>query len=216
MKKNLYLLLLLFSSFCFSQTYHFDTLTKYNSKNSLTQNTTAFVNYFNTEDFSYTLSLAKSDHRFVALLFDRTSNLTHYFTVLETKEKGETKFQFKYDYSFKNFITKNLKNYYYEFSEPSGFSPKEVTLKIFKNQKSKKPIVEQKLTLQDSDQNLFPIYQNVLLTQYPSEQHFPGNFMVSKALETCKKCACEIDLLENKKISLEIKLPENLKSSGNL
>ncbi len=216
MKIKFYSLFLFFSSFCFSQTYQFDILTKYTSKNSSSKITTDFVNYFNTADFSYTLSLAKSNHRFVALLWDRTKNLTHSFTVLETKEKGEIKFQFKYDYSFKNYITKNLKDYYYEFSEPSESSQKEVTLKIFKNKKSKKPDTEQKLTLQNTDQNLFPVYQNTLLAHYPSNQDFPANSIVSKAIEVCNKCTCEINLTESKKVSVEIKLPKNFKFSGNL
>ena len=215
MKKYFYLFSLLFSSFCFSQTYQFDTLTKYTSKNTTNKVQTDFVNYFNTDDFSYTLSLSKSETRFVAVLFDRGRNLIHYFTVLESKDKGETKFQFKYESSLKKYFTKNLNDYYYTFSEPSESSPKEVNLKIFKNKKSKKAVLEQTLIVQEADRNLFPIYQNVLLAHYPTDQKFPGNFMVSKAVEICNKCACEIDLTENKKVTLEIKLPENLKFPGN-
>lgn len=69
--------------------------------------------------------------------------------------------------------------------------------------------------MQEAEQNLFPIYQNVLLAHYRTDQKFSGNFMVSKAVELCNKCSCEIDLTENKKVSLEIKLPENLKFPGN-
>lgn len=214
MKKYFYLFSLLFSSFCFSQTYHFDTLIKYSTKNSSNKTQTDFVNYFNTADFSYTLSLSRSESRFVALLLDRGRNLMHYFTVLETKDKGETKFQFKYESSMKKYATKNLKDYYYEISEPSESSPKEVTLKIFKNKKSKKAVLEQTLIVQEAEQNLFPIYQNVLLAHYPTKQKFPENFMVSKAVELCNKCSCEIDLSENTRVALDIKLPEKLKFPG--
>ena len=210
MKLKFYLLFLLFSSFCLSQTYHFDVLTKYNSKSSSNKMSTDFVNYFNTADYSYRLSLAKSDSRFVALLFDRSKNLIHHFKITESKDRGEIKFQFTYEYSLKKSFSTMLKDYHYAFSEPSESSPNEVTLKIFKSKKSKKPILEQILTLQNSEQNLFPIYQSALLAHFPSKQVLPGSYTVIKAVEICNECSCEITLAENKKISLEIKLPEIL------
>lgn len=210
MKKNLYLFFLLISSFGFSQTYQFDVLTKYNSKSSTDKYTKDFVNYFNTSDYSYNLSLSKSKSRFVALLFDKRRNLIHYFKVIESKDRGEINFQFAYEYSLKKSFSTMVKDYHYAFSEPSDSSPKEVTLKIFKSKKSKKPIHEQILTLQNSEQNLFPIYQSGLLAHFPSKQVLPGNYTIIKAVETCSKCSCEVTLAENKKISLEIKLPDNL------
>lgn len=210
MKKYLYLLSLLMTSICLSQTYQFDVLTKYSSKSSTNKHTTDFVNYFNTTNYSYTLSLAKSDSRFVALLLDKSRNLIHYFKVTESKDRGEIKFQFAYEYSLKKSFSTMVKDYHYTFSQPSEFSPNEVTLKIFKSKKSKKPIHEQVLTLQNSEQNLFPIYQAALLAHFPSKQVLPGNYTIIKAVETCSKCSCEITLAENKKISLEIKLPDHL------
>lgn len=192
-----------------AQTYNFDFLTKYSSTNTKNKFSYEFINYFNTDDFTYNLSLAKSKDQFVAILFDKNKELKHHFTVTESKEKGMIQFQFQYDYSYKSSSAKNKNQYIYEFSEVDVHS-KNVTLKIFKNDKKKKQIKEQQLTLKPANVNLFPIYQETLLAQYPSNQTLTENYIVSKAVEHCEKCTCEVELKEYKNVELQINLPKKL------
>ena len=100
-----------------AQTYNFDFLTKYSSTNTKNKFSYEFINYSNTDDFTYNLSLAKSKDQFVAILFDKNKELKHHFTVTESKEKGMIQFQFQYDYSYKSSSAKNKNQYIYEFSE---------------------------------------------------------------------------------------------------
>ncbi len=192
-----------------AQTYNFDFLTKYSSTNTKNKFSYEFINYSNTDDFTYNLSLAKSKDQFVAILFDKNKELKHHFTVTESKEKGMIQFQFQYDYSYKSSSAKNKNQYIYEFSEVDVHS-KNVTLKIFKNDKKKKQIKEQQLTLKPANVNLFPIYQETLLAQYPSNQTLTENYIVSKAVEHCEKCTCEVELKEYKNVELQINLPKKL------
>ena len=192
-----------------AQTYNFDFLTKYSSTNTKNKFSYEFINYSNTDDFTYNLSLAKSKDQFVAILFDKNKELKHHFTVTESKEKGMIQFQFQYDYSYKSSSAKNKNQYIYEISEVDVHS-KNVTLKIFKNDKKKKQIKEQQLTLKPANVNLFPIYQETLLAQYPSNQTLTENYIVSKAVEYCEKCTCEVELKEYKNVELQINLPKKL------
>ena len=192
-----------------AQTYNFDFLTKYSSTNTKNKFSYEFINYSNTDDFTYNLSLAKSKDQFVAILFDKNKELKHHFTVTESKEKGKIQFQFQYDYSYKSSSAKIKNQYIYEFSEVDVHS-KNVTLKIFKNDKKKKQIKEQQLTLKPANVNLFPIYQETLLAQYPSNQTLTENYIVSKAVEHCEKCTCEVELKEYKNVELQINLPKKL------
>ena len=192
-----------------AQTYNFDFLTKYSSTNTKNKFSYEFINYSNTDDFTYNLSLAKSKDQFVAILFDKNKELKHHFTVTESKEKGMIQFQFQYDYSYKSSSAKIKNQYIYEFSEVDVHS-KNVTLKIFKNDKKKKQIKEQQLTLKPANVNLFPIYQETLLAQYPSNQTLTENYIVSKAVEHCEKCTCEVELKEYKNVELQINLPKKL------
>lgn len=138
MKRNFYLLFILFSSFCFAQTYQFNFLTKYSATNDKNTFSRDCINYFNTEDFSYSLNLNKAEKYFVANLYDKSRNFIHRFSVVESKVNGEVQFQFKYEFSFKKNQGNSSNKFIYEFSTPSEKLPNEVTLKIFKNNKSKK------------------------------------------------------------------------------
>ena len=55
----------------------------------------------------------------------------------------------------------------------------------FSFDEKKKQIKEQQLTLKPANVNLFPIYQETLLAQYPSNQTLTENYIVSKAVEHC-------------------------------
>ena len=91
MKKISTLILITFFSFAFSQTYHFDFLTKYSSTNFKTKNIREIVSYNNSDDFSYYLRLNKTKEDFTASLYDHEKNVEHYFSVKETKINGDKK-----------------------------------------------------------------------------------------------------------------------------
>ena len=93
-KKISFLFLLLLFSFGFAQTYQFDFLTKYSSKDSQHQFAREFVTYNNSDDFSYYLHLKKSESDFTAKLYDHKSNLAQNFSVKESKVDGKIQFQF--------------------------------------------------------------------------------------------------------------------------
>ena len=116
--RKIYILFLLFVfSLSFSQTYHFDFLTKYVSTNPKNKNVYESVSYNNTDDFSYFLQLRKNESYFRATLYDHQRNLAHYFSVVESLANGEIFFQFIYENSHRIKFSNNAKNYRYEFSE---------------------------------------------------------------------------------------------------
>ncbi|KIA90462.1 hypothetical protein OA86_00760 [Kaistella jeonii] len=208
---------LLVSVFNFGQTYDFDFLTKYKAHNSKNNYNFDSVNYFNTEDFSYYLKLSKDEKFLSAFLFDEKRKFVHYFKVTESNIKHEIQFEFLYEYSYPFIAEHRFENYHFEFSSISESSPKEITLKVFKSKKARKPVFEQTLTLQTANINLFEIYRKSILSYLHTadEISFPGNYIVKKVVEKHKDYICEIELVEYKNVELEIVLPEklNLKNS---
>lgn len=152
------LFLFLFFSIGFGQSYHFDFLAKYKAKNSKNKFSTSHVTYTNTNDFSYCLYLHKSTEDFTADLFDYGRNEIHHFSVEETKENDEIQFTFSYLKSTKIRFTKHFKNYRCEFSKVSEDSPLKISLNVYQSKKAKNPILEQDITLINSDKNLFPVF----------------------------------------------------------
>ena len=213
MKKISTLILITFFSFAFSQTYHFDFLTKYSSTNFKTKNIREIVSYNNSDDFSYYLRLNKTKEDFTASLYDHEKNVEHYFSVKETKINGEIRFQFTYINTAKLLTSTLMKNYRYEFSEIYANSPKVVSLKIYPSKRAKKPINEKEFTLQKANKNLIGLYRSEWLHEYSDDGELQkvGNYFVSKAIEKYKTVTCEVVLKEYKNVELQIVVPEKLK-----
>lgn len=213
MTKIYILFLLMLFSFGFSQTYQFDFLTKYSSKDEKSQVVRETVSYNNTDDFSYYLKLRKGDSDFTATIYDHKRNLAHNFSVVESKQKGEIIFQFRYENSGKLASSSYARNYRYEFSEIPEESLKVVSLKIYTSKRAKKPASEKILTLKKADKNLIPLFRSEWLHLYSDYLNVQdlGNYIVSKAIEKYKVGTCESVLEEYKNVDFTIELPKKLK-----
>ena len=137
--KKLYALTIFFAfTLANSQTYSFDTVTKYVLNNAKKKGIKESVNYFNSDDFNYFLKVTRVPDYLSATLFDSKTDLAHHFTVKESKSNGNIFFAFEYDYSYK-LNAKHLINQkqYITFGEISESSPKQVSMQIFSSKKEK-------------------------------------------------------------------------------
>ena len=197
-----------------SQTYSFDTVTKYVLNTPKKKGVKESVNYFNSEDFNYFLKVTRSPEFLSATLFDTKTDLAHRFTIKESKSQGHVFFAFEYDYSYKQ-NTKHIVNQkqYITFGEISESYPKQVSMQIFSSKKAKKPIAKHVLTLQPASKNMFPMFAlsrsaNYMLT---TDADLPGNYMVVRDDITEKKVSCEFVLEDHNDVKLKITLPKTLK-----
>ena len=212
MTKIYILFLLLFFSSSFSQTYQFDLVTNYTSSSSKYKLAYDNVNYFNSDDFSYYLKISNRENELKGILGDPKNNLVHHFKVIQSKLSNEIQFQFVYNYSSVINADNDEKDYRFELLENPTVSSKEVVLKIYRTKKAKKPFLTQTLTLITANKNLFPIYCISVHDHFWSYNEFiyPGNYIVSKAIEKIGNQTCEINLKEYKNVDLQITLPKEL------
>lgn len=214
MKKKCILFFITVSILGFGQTYDFDFLTKYTTSNSKNTFSNDLVNYFNSDDFSYNLRITKHDKELNAILSDHKSKIGHFFKITTFKFQDEIQFKFTYDYSFQIDPKRYNNDYHFEFAEQPNNLGKEVVLKMYRNQKSKKPILTQTLTLVKANKNLFPIYRLSAVLHFWNYEEllYDGNFMISKSVEKLgSRFTCEINLKEYKNVNLQITLPNELR-----
>lgn len=215
MIKIVFLSFLFFSGITFSQTYNFNFVTKYSSKNLKTNQKYEIINYFNSGNFGYNLRLFKVENDFYAYLVDFKTKTLHKFSVKENKENNEIIFNFFYVSSiYTGYDVTNYRNYRFEFSKQED---KKFLLKIFRSKKAKRPEEEIVLNLKNANTNLFPIFRIAALHPFEAVNDFniEGNFVVEKAIYNNKKqnIYCEIRLEEYRNINLEIMLPKKLEYS---
>ena len=213
--KKLYALTIFFAfALANSQTYSFDTVTKYVLNNAKKKGIKESVNYFNSDDFNYFLKVTRVPDYLSATLFDSKTGLAHHFTVKESKSNGNIFFAFEYDYSYK-LNAKHLINQkqYITFGEISESSPKQVSMQIFSSKKAKKPIAKHVLTLQPASKNMFPMFALSRSAKYmlTTDADLPGNYMVVRDDITEKKVSCEFVLEDHNDVKLKITLPKTLK-----
>jgi hypothetical protein len=214
MKKFYLFSSILLSTIAFSQTYHFDILTKYSIQNTAKKEILESTNYFNTDDFSYHLRITRSPEAFTGTILDITRKIAHRFSITETKVNGDYRFQFKYENSF-SYDTNSFKNLRIELSGPPDISSKKFNLKIFPRQRAKKYTVEHQLTLIPANKNLFPMYRVSMMHPYEkmNEVNIPGNYMVSKDVMKRGDITCEFILKEFKNVDFDLVVPKTLKRS---
>lgn len=215
MKKITFLLLILWISSFNAQNYSFDFLTKYISTSSDPKITDSrdLVTYFNTDDFSYYLTLRKTSTGFYGYLTDENRKTMHKFDVTEEQKDGEIEFSFNYTGTRKlSGHPVNLKKVRIQYEE---MAPDSVKLKIFKNESATKPEREYLLKLKKANKNLFPIARIVMMHPYEAAAavDFGRNIVVEKASDICieKRCNCDITLAEYKNVELDLQLPKELK-----
>ena len=213
--KKLYALTIFFAfALANSQTYSFDTVTKYVLNNAKKKGIKESVNYFNSDDFNYFLKVTRVPDYLSATLFDSKTDLAHHFTVKESKSNGNIFFAFEYDYSYK-LNAKHLINQkqYITFGEISETSPKQVSMQVFSSKKAKKPFARHLLTLLPAPKNMLPMFAMSRSYNYVlmNEVKLPGNYMVVRDDITEDKISCEFILEDYKDVQLQITLPKTLK-----
>ena len=194
-----------------SQTYSFDFLTKYVSKDLKGNAQKDQVIYFNSDDFSYYLRLFRTPQSFYAILSDLKGRQTHVFDVVEQKNQGGINFKFKYVESKKMLINKEkYKNFRFEFEEISSDS---LNLKIYNSKKAKRPTDEYSFIVKSANKPMFPMMR--ISAMFPfndfSDLVLNRNVIVQKSKLTCRlhKCNCEIVLAEHKNVELDLKIPKS-------
>ena len=213
MRKISVLFLVLLFNFTFAQTYQFDFLTKYESTGSQNKRSNEFVSYNNSDDFSYYLTLRKSNSDFTATLYDHNRNLAHHFSVKESKDRNEIQFQFLYSHTSKLQKIINPKNYRYEFSESSTDSAKIISVKVFGSKRAKKPRVAYELTLKSANKNLLQLFRSDALYWDDNKADLSkiGNYIVAKSTEKYNNTICQTNLKEYKNVDFQITIPQALK-----
>lgn len=98
MHKTLSFILLLFINFLFSQSYHFDYFVEDTSREMSNEENPWIRNYFYNSQSGQKLHLRNYENGFMASLYDKESQKSHYFYV--SKEK--TQLIFTYAYSFEH------------------------------------------------------------------------------------------------------------------
>ena len=168
------LLFLIFFNTCFGQTYSFDKLvTNEVSPASYPNQENTYL--FNSEDYSYSMHLNARKDSIKTWIIDRKRKQVHYFSK-ENKDSLLLNFVKTENY------TDKLPKYTYEFSDIKSKRKKEkVSLTIFNEEKKK--IAKYKLTIKETDQNFFPLFQ---LTGAVEPFHLmnikaPFNFKVIKS-----------------------------------
>lgn len=145
MKKNFYLLLIVFTNFSFAQTYHFDHLIKYLSVNKTTGFQDSGIVLINSKDNSYhgdLYALSKDDNTSF-IIRDKKGEVMHDF---EIPRKSSPNLASNYKYKNSGYYFSNERNdkvqkdaHFEEIFLSKEESGKKILLKKFKNSKSKNP-----------------------------------------------------------------------------
>jgi hypothetical protein len=165
MKKIIFLIIFLNLFNSNAQKYFFNTLTKYNIVNRKGE----IITYSNLYNDTYFLKLKKYENTFIANLYDYKNLKNHEYSVTETKIDNEFFFNFKYEKTneLNHFNKKNYNNYIFDFETiSSSDNIKKVKMKVFKNSKKKKLLMEYELDVKNSDYNYFPAFRNSCIHPY--------------------------------------------------
>lgn len=212
MRPYIIFLLSLFSFGVNSQKYFFDILTIYKLKSNISSGKA--ISYVNSNDDTYILRLKKTDYYFEANLFDFKTHKNHKFTVIETYEKNEIIFNFKYvnTFNLNNDNTKRFKNYVFEFQTIEvRDSIKTVKLNVFKNSKKRKPIIKYELEIKNTGKNLFHAFRTSCLHPFESfmQLNFENGLPIKAKGNTLSGFKNEIELETFKKTPFELEIVEN-------
>ena len=216
MKKTIYLVFILFSSFLHAQKFEFDLLTKYLTKMEL-YNFEKII-YSNSKDQNYFLLINGNSALKRATLCDLKKMISHNFEVLESKSRGEVFFEFKYVDSKMINYNKIFYEYEFEYTTIDNDSlNKTIKVDVYKNSKRKKSKMSLILQLKKSTDNLFPLFRFSCLHPFELIQKLNvlGNFIIESAKGTTlfgKKI--EHKLLNYKKVKFELDIPINIKPKG--
>lgn len=172
MKSKFLLFLALFCFFVASaQKYSFNTMTVYSQL--LQKNSRVTVSYFNSNTNAYFLKIFKNKGNLEALLYDFHNNKIHEFSVIQTGETDNYFFDFKYVTTIKTtvFDKNSYLNSSYDFETISvNDSIKKVNLKMYKNAKKKKILVNYELEIKTYPRNVFPAFRISCMHPYEFAQ----------------------------------------------
>src|SRR5690606_15444127 len=133
-----------------------------------------FTNLFNTEDYSYHMTIHRQNDSLISRIFDTKTSKVHYFNI----EKAETlNLKYLYTEAIKTFPN----DYSYEFSdikEKDGV--KAVVFKVLN--KRKIAVAKYHLNIKETEENNFSVYQlSTLETLLFADIIPPYNFIVLKS-----------------------------------
>lgn len=196
-----------------SQTYSFDFITNYTLESADKKFSKESVNYFNSDDFSYSLSISKTEDHFTGTIYDSNANKAHCFNITESKEKCEVIFSFKYDYTYDFKRHNTIKTSHIQLTTLPETSPSKVVMKIYSTKKAKKPRSESILSLKTANKNLFPMYllSRKGISGFLSNNSLSGNYIVTSEIIKEGKATCEFVLKEYKNVKLDLVVPTPLK-----
>jgi hypothetical protein len=211
--RNLFLLFILFIfSPTNAQKYIFNTLTKYSISYNNIKN--EGLSYSNSNDDTYFLRIRKYESSLTANLYDYKNLKHHIFTVKESKVNGEIVFNFEYE------NTSNI--YYFNKNEYSKYvfafetfelndTIKRVNLKIYKNSKKKKPLMNYDLQLKNHEKNLFPVFRINCIHPYEFLENlniFKNGVVINAQGNTLSGRLIEYKLEDLKEVNFEINIPK--------
>ena len=145
MRRVFYFLLLIFSGFCFSQTYHFDHLVKYLSVNKTTGFQDSGIVLINSNDNSYKgdLYALNSGDAITFIIRDRKGEVMHNFEIpRKASPNVASNYNYKssdYHISYERHEKTQKETYFEETVISKDENGKKILLQKFKNAKSKKP-----------------------------------------------------------------------------
>ncbi len=211
MRKIYYIILfLLFILSSQAQKYEFDLLTKYNSI-SVNFERESLV-YSNSRNQNYFLYVERDSLTKHAKLYDIENKTLHNFSILESKQKNELFFEFKYLDSKAINQVSSFNNYEFDVKTINSDSiNKVIKIELFKNKKRKKPEMISVLKVKNSNNNLFPLFRFSCLHPFEFNRNLniPENVIVESATETLfSGIKIEHKLLYFKEIKLEIQIPK--------
>jgi len=194
-----------FATICYGQNYSFDKMINSTFSTEFFPNQTK-INLFNTQDDSYFMKIHSKNDSLIASIYDTTKCQIFLFTI----DKSDfSKFTF---FKTKN-LSQKVQDYIFEFSEIESKNGKNtVIFKIRNNRKTK--ISKYKLTIKETDQNLFWIFklssiETLLFTKIIPPPHL--NFIVLEAKGTNTSgnyVAYKINSIDD--ITLNIEMPDKI------
>lgn len=195
-----------------AQKYVFDTLTKYSS--SYNKINGEAISYSNSNDDSYFMRIRKYESSITADLYDYKNLKLHTFLVKESKVKGEMLFNFEYENTSDiYYFNKNVYSKYvfdFEIFELND-SIKRVNLKVYKNLKKKKSLINYDLQIKKHDVNLFPVFRINCIHPYEFLEKlniFKNGIVVKAKDNTLSGKLIEYKLEELKEVNFELNIPK--------
>ena len=177
LQTTFYILLFLFINICYGQKiYRFDKIVNNTFSTNLFPDQQR-TNLFNSEDYSYHMTIYNRNDSLVSRICDTKENQIHYFNI----DKSDS---LKLYFIETKKMTKNVSDYKFEFSEiKEKKGIKKITFKILNNKDKK--IAKYKFIIKETDKSYFSVFRlSTLETQLYNKIKPHTNFIILKSKGT--------------------------------